>query len=60
MTVWLRGDDSAMKISDNRVFFEDAIAGKPAPTGFCVEHTICEHHQSLWERACPRSRSERP
>ncbi|PMZ78160.1 hypothetical protein C1X65_01425 [Pseudomonas sp. FW305-70] len=34
--------------------WQTAFASKPAPTGFCIDHTIKPHHRSLWERACPR------
>ncbi|ANI55043.1 hypothetical protein PDR5_33130 [Pseudomonas sp. DR 5-09] len=36
--------------------FKYAIAGKPAPTGFCVVHMICERYKTLWELACQRWR----
>ncbi|RBB97007.1 hypothetical protein C3E97_029390 [Pseudomonas sp. MWU12-2115] len=34
----------------------NAIAGRPAPTGFCGVHRSADRHHPLWERACPRKR----
>ncbi|EJM33223.1 hypothetical protein PMI26_06171, partial [Pseudomonas sp. GM33] len=35
---------------------ENAFAGKPAPTGFCVAHKTRVNPRYLWELACQRRR----
>ena len=53
MTVWLREDDSAMKLADDSGACNDAIAGKPAPTGLCAaQNVICSAQVQVLVNDC--------